>query len=89
MSMSTHVIGFAPPDDEWKKMKAVWDACDNAGLPIPRKVEEFFGGDPPDDAGVEVKLMVEEWRDEGREGYEVNLDKVPKHVKRIRFYNTW
>lgn len=23
MGMSTHIVGFCPPDDKWKKMKSV------------------------------------------------------------------
>ena len=42
MGMSTHLVGIVPPDDDWKKMKAVWDACDNADVDIPKDVSEFF-----------------------------------------------
>src|ERR1035441_9166498 len=54
MSMSTHVTGFAPPDETWQKMKAIWDACETVGVPVPGEVEEFFGGEGPDPAGGEV-----------------------------------
>lgn len=56
MSMSTSVVGFRPPDAKWKKMKAIYDACDEAGVSIPDEVDSFFNGEPPDDAGVRVKL---------------------------------
>lgn len=93
MSMSTHVIGFAPPDEKWKRMKAVYDSCENAGLPVPKEVHEFFDGGSPDASGVEVDLekagAVEDWNEDSREGYEIDLSKVPKHVTKIRFYNAY
>lgn len=89
MSMSTHVIGFAPPDDKWKAMKAIWDSCEAAGVPIPKEVERFFGGERPDESGVEVDVPVREWGDDSREGYEIDVAAIPAHVKSIRFYNSW
>lgn len=54
MSMSTHVTGFAPADGTWQKMKAAWDACETAGVPVPAEVEEFFGGEAG--AGYEIDV---------------------------------
>ena len=51
MSMSTSVVGFVPPDEEWKKMKAVWDACANADVETPNDVDDFFSGKEPDKNG--------------------------------------
>ena len=57
MSMSTHVAAVIPPDEEWKKMKAVWDAVSGAkGVPMPPEVVAFFGDEPPDEAGVVHRL---------------------------------
>jgi len=71
--MSTHVVGFRPPDEKWKKMKAVWDACEAAGAKIPDEVSDFFDGEEPDARGVEVDLeesdVAKKWRDDGREGF--------------------
>ena len=91
MSMSTHVTGFAPPDETWQKMKAIWDACETVGVPVPGEVEEFFGGEAPDPAGVEVDLPLREWSDSGYggAGYELDIAAIPPQVKTIRFYNSW
>lgn len=91
MSMSTHVVGFVPPDERWAKMKAVWDASRAAGVEVPREVERFFGGEAPDDNGREVELPVMPWHDAhgGREGYELDVALIPKEVRVIRFYNSW
>lgn len=89
MSMSTHVQGFAPPNEEWKKMKKVYDSCEEAGLEIPDNVLKFFGYEAPDEAGVSIEIDHEEYQSDMREGIEIDLEKVPKHVKKIRFFNSY
>lgn len=91
--MSTHVMGYRPPDDEWRKMKAAWDACEAAKAPIPKKVLDFFDGeDPGDQPGKEVNLgkAVRELDPRHPEcGYEVDVTKLPEGVRFIRFTNSW
>jgi hypothetical protein len=87
--MSTHVLGFKPPDEKWKKMKAIWDSCQAAGIDPPQEVEKFFDYCDPDPNGVEVKIEATEWRDNAREGYEIDVSKLPKDVTILRFYNSW
>jgi hypothetical protein len=70
-------------------MKAIWDACKKAGVEPPKEVRDFFGYGPPDDAGVEVKLELREWHDDSRSGYELDIDKLPKNITVIRFYNSY
>ena len=93
MSMSTSVTGFRPPDARWRKMKAVWDACLKAEIPIPDDVSDFFESGEPDEKGVEVDLeehgCAVEWNAEAQSGYEVFVDKIPAGVKVIRFFNSW
>lgn len=91
MSMSTSVIGFAPPDKKWKKMKAVYDACLAADISIPDEVEDFFDGTEPDPAGVSVVLdgLLEKWATDSQEGYQIEIAKLPKNVRILRFYNSW
>ena len=93
MSMSSHVVGFKPPDDKWKKMKKAYDACIEAGINVPENVEEFFNYEEPDDAGVEVELeehaCCKEYNADMRQGFEIDVSKLPKDVKIIRFYNSY
>lgn len=90
MSMSTHVIGFRPPDEKWRKMKAVWDASEAAGIDPPEEVLDFFNHEPPDPQGVEVEIPVRECRPhDGASGYEVDVASLPKDVTVIRFWNAW
>ena len=87
--MSTHVIGFVPPDAKWKKMKAIWDSCGAAGIAVPKEVDDFFGGEAPDERGVEKEIPYEDYSEECKEGFEIEVDKIPKDVKVIRFVNSY
>lgn len=96
MGMSTHIVGFKAPDDKWKKMKAVWDACEAAGTTIPNKVLEFFDHTEPDSSGVTINLdgedEVEEWGDLSRTGFQVDIKGLLKKypdLTHIRFYNAY
>jgi hypothetical protein len=85
-------MGFRPADEKWKKMKAVWDACEMADTEVPQAVEQFFGGEAPDGKpGMEVELgeAVTEWMCDSESGYEVDLVKLPPDVRVLRFYNSW
>jgi hypothetical protein len=91
--MSTHVIGIKPPDEKWRKMKKVWDACKEAGIEVPNEVWEYFECQAPDNLGVLVKILdsraVLKYADESAEGYCVHIDLLPPDVKIVRFYNSW
>lgn len=89
MSMSTHITGFAPPDANWQRMKAVWDACQEAEVTEPEEVTNFFDGETPDPTGVEVALPHREWSDANGVGYEIDVADIPPQVKTIRFYNSY
>lgn len=91
MGMSTHVTGFRPADEKWKRMKDIYDLCEQQKIEIPAEVVKFFGYDRPDSSGVEVKLndALSEFEDDYRSGYEVRVDKLPKDISVIRFWNSW
>jgi len=89
--MSTHAVGFRPPDERWKKMKEIWDVCTEARITVPVAVWEFFGHEKPEDAGLEVDLgsARKDFDDGSRVGYDIILSKLPDSIDRIRFYNSW
>jgi hypothetical protein len=91
MGMSTRVEGFRPPDGDWVKMKKVWDACENADIAPPPEVQDYFENRPPDPTGVVVDISeaVSEYNAEMQDGYEVDLSKLAKDVKVIRFVNSY
>lgn len=89
MGMSTFVYGFKPPDEKWARMKQIYEACEKEDIEIPDKVDDYFNGNEPDPAGVRVDIPAEGWRDENSEGIEIEVEKIPKDVKIIRFVNSW
>ena len=76
MSMSTHVVGFVPPDQQWQQLKAVHDACTAAGIEVPSAVEMVIGSNPTE-YGREVEIPVVKWSDDAREGYDVDVLRFP------------
>ncbi len=93
MGMSTYIIGYKPPDKKWNEMKEVWDSCEKANIDIPEEVLDFFEGETPTDLGVEVNLekldCVQEVKEDMREGFQVDITKIPKDVKYIKFVNSY
>jgi hypothetical protein len=96
MGMSTHAIGFKGPDDKWRQMKAVWDACEDAHIDPPPKVRDYFEGERPDGEGVAVSEAdlvsygaVREWSNDMREGFDIVVSRIPADVTTIRVYNAW
>jgi hypothetical protein len=93
MSMSTHIVGFAAPDEKWKRMRAVWDACEDAGVPAPSEVLEFFNYEAPTEAGVTIPLegheSVTAYKRDMQDGFEIDVRKLPGNVQFVRFYNSY
>lgn len=92
MGMSTHVKGFRPADEQWEKMKQIWETCEEADVPIPKEVEEFFDDEEPGDRpGMEIDLgdAVSEYNADMMDGYEIDITKLPPGVKIIRVYNSY
>jgi hypothetical protein len=91
MGMSTHVCGVKEPDDRWKKMKAAWDACKEAGVTPPDEIDDFFEGDP--EQGVMTILdhhaCCKIYNHDTRNGFEIDISKLPAGIKVIRFYNSF
>jgi hypothetical protein len=95
MGMSTSVYGIIPADEKFRKMKAIYDLCEEQGIDIPDEVEDFFDGERPDENGVKIYLTrheaVKEYSNSeyAEEGYNIQLDKLPKDIKIIRVVNSW
>lgn len=93
MSMSTSVVGFKPPDEKWKAMKAVYDACIAGKVRVPDEVQKFFNWCGPTEAGVVVELLktdcVKAHHTDSESGFDVDVTKLPKDVTLVRFYNSW
>jgi len=96
---SMYITGIKPPDEKWMKMKAIYDSCNDAGVEAPEEVMDFFADEAPDSKGVLVPLAtqydgdldehhecVEKWdAPEMTYGMELDLSKLPKDIKVLRF----
>lgn len=95
MSMSTHVIGIKEPTEEFRKKYEAYRACEAAGVRPPKEVADFFDGvgfQYIDSTGMEVELdksCAREWKADMKEGYEIEVAKIPAGVTRVRVYNSW
>ena len=100
MGMSMSVTAFKPANDKWRKMKAIWDSCEEAGIPIPREVEKYFNDEDPDEAGVKIgdwgrgetelhPPWLTQCDAEMQQGFEIDTSKLPKDVSIVRFVCSW
>lgn len=85
---SMHVVGIREPDEQWLKVKAVWDACAAAQIDPPAVVKEFFGSNGPNANGIEtdLKAFAIDWSAATSVGVELVLDQLPKDITKVRFY---
>ena len=103
MSVSTYVVGLETGDikkyermkKKYEKMKAVWDACISAKVDVPDEVSDFFGESEPDEQAPRARVVdlpkkaVMKFCAEAQDGFEVDLSKLPKTIKKIRFVNSY
>ena len=90
MSTSNHIIGFIPQDAGFKKMKKIYDLCKEGNIEVPEEVQKFFNYETPDDSGVWIDLegkdFVKDFYDDMESGWEIDVTRIPKIIKTIRFY---
>lgn len=94
MGMSTSVCGIIPADEKFKKMKEIYDRCEELGVRVPEEVDDFFDRDRPDSKGVVLWLDektegVTEYNNDMQQGYEVEIAKLNPNIKILRFVNSW
>lgn len=90
----------ASNDTTYQNHKAVLQACQKANVSLPKETSEYFGvkeGSYPDSDLLEEKLSVplsvdkhyKDYLEEGSDGYEIDLRKLPKEVQILRIYNSY
>lgn len=100
MGMSTHLRAFIPDTDkEYLKHKEVLLLCKKAEVSLPKETMDYFKTNysDPNEELLETHLEMDlnenehykEWGDNFRQGYELDLLKLPEGVTKIRFYNSW
>lgn len=98
MGMSTHIQAFIPDTDlEFQKHKKILLMCIENAVSLPKETAEYFGNEYADEESLDTKLEIElkedihykDFSEEGRQGFEVDLSKLPTGVTKLRFYNAW
>ena len=95
MGMTTYVVGVRDETSElYVKHRKVLEACADAGIrKLPTETALFFGDETVCMSllsdKMEVKLPFTEKQDDSRMFYEVDIDSIPKDVKKIRFVNSY
>jgi hypothetical protein len=93
MGMSTYVTFITPATDPtFIKMKAAYDACVAANVPLPNEVEDYFNHDAPSaklEVQVEDGVHYHQYSKDTYDHIDVFVGKIPEGVSIIRFTNSY
>ena len=98
MGMSTRILAVIEADSEWIKMKQAWEACEDAGVTIPKELFDYFDGVCPKNMnGKEINLNMYKNNHESLdlhdhdyiESFIVDISKLPKGTKKIKIEHHW
>ena len=96
MSMSTHVVGFCDPTEDYLKKLKVWEALLDADIDPeewPDELADMFDGHTIEHLrlGIEVNIdhAITKQNAFGESGYVLEIAKLPKHVTKIKFSNSY
>jgi hypothetical protein len=96
MGMNTSVYGLSDLSEEFEKMLSVKLACDKAGVTYPNELKNFFKYPSENETflkeqcrKVNISNAVTESGKDSLDAWEVDLSKLPKTVKFIRFENSY
>lgn len=88
MNREIIVKAHIPANDKWNKMKAAWEACLVAGVPVPSAITDFFGSNAParsdvKEASVDLtnRLLVEREEQEPSDApvtFRLSVHDIPK-----------
>jgi hypothetical protein len=100
---SRFIVGVRDLEASFAKMAKIKEACDEAGIDYPEAVKDYFkeGTNRKFTAGENIALLREEMetvditvaisRPVGgsSDAWEIDLSKLPKDVKAVRFINSY
>lgn len=88
MSGTLCVYAYRPKDEHFNEMLKIWNACKKAKVELPGAVEDFFDevDDPNTVPGVPVDIdkLLQKYSNDAEDGYELDLQKLPKDIRYIR-----
>jgi hypothetical protein len=96
MSMSSHVTGVRDLDGKFADMINLKLACEKARIDYPPDLKAYLKY-PAEDVdylrremeSVDISAAVKEYTRNATDGFEVDLSKLPKECKAIRFENSY
>lgn len=83
MGMDVYVRGVIEPNEGYKKMYAVYEACKDAGVNVPDEVLEYFGDDTPTPSGMRVKIPTKRLPGEYDNAIEIDLKSLRSDISKI------
>lgn len=103
MSTNQHVYGIIKPDEKHKKIMAVVKSCYDAEIELPREVNNYFRNSDLFECSAEYILeeakygilkdipqdAIENYSADMCEGIDVDLEKLPSGIHKIRFYTSY
>ena len=101
MSVSTHINGILENNEKHKKIIKVLEALSSLGIEdLPKEIEEYYKGSDLNGCdinyileqsreGFVVSIDSEDYTEDGESGFIVDVDKIPKNVKKLKVYQSW
>jgi len=97
MGMSSGVVGLRDLDGQFAKMLKAKIACEEADIPYPKEVTEYFKNEPECDedelrrklAEIDIDEAVTEGSVNSTDSWTVTLAKLPKECIAVVFENSY
>ena len=87
MSSSVVIKGIRD-DEEYKHMLAVYRTCQDANVPVPDAVNDFFGWSEPN-GGRSVAVPSTYFKDDSTESWTVDITELHESIKKVVFRILW
>lgn len=89
MGASFYVTGCREKGADYDRMKAIYENCQELGIPVPKEVNKYFNWDEPSEDGPEIDLedagYAEEYSEDGEHGFIVDLSSLPDDIRKVKF----
>lgn len=90
MGVRVYIEAILEETPQYKKMKAIYDLCEEAYVEIPKEVLDFLEEHSPSKygMGIQIEEAIKKMEGDCDEGtiYLVDLTKIPKGVTMLRIF---